>query len=252
MRSRAWDGEPVDFLDGVVFSRDEIYLTLGRWADAADARQADPSDYTGPAGLLPVDAAARAGRPHRPRLPLAVGHRLVLVLAGLRGAAAGRPPALAQEQAAQRRLLEDRRLREPSPRHGSTRRPPWQTASRARRAGRRDPAGPYRRVPRLVPPRGAHRTGLAVPDPAAPGPRVPYDPGETPWPLYPMEQGQPYVNVGFWSTVPIDARARRTATSTGPSRTRSTGSVATSRSTPTPTTTSPPSTASTVVPSTAR
>ncbi len=34
MRSRAWDGEPVDFLDGVVFSRDEIYLTLGRWADS--------------------------------------------------------------------------------------------------------------------------------------------------------------------------------------------------------------------------
>jgi FAD/FMN-containing dehydrogenase len=40
---RAHDGEPVDYLDGVVFSRDESYLTLGRQTD-------DPgpvSDYTG-------------------------------------------------------------------------------------------------------------------------------------------------------------------------------------------------------------
>ncbi len=27
MRDRRWDGEPVDFLDGVVFARDEAYLT---------------------------------------------------------------------------------------------------------------------------------------------------------------------------------------------------------------------------------
>ena len=46
MRSRAWDGEAVDFLDGVVFSRDEIYLTLGRWTDSV-VGQPDPSDYTG-------------------------------------------------------------------------------------------------------------------------------------------------------------------------------------------------------------
>src|SRR3712207_6381895 len=29
--ARTWDGDPVDFVDGVVFSRDEAYLTLGRW-----------------------------------------------------------------------------------------------------------------------------------------------------------------------------------------------------------------------------
>ena len=46
MRTRTWDGEEVDFLDGVVFSHDEIYLTLGRWADSV-VGQADPSDYTG-------------------------------------------------------------------------------------------------------------------------------------------------------------------------------------------------------------
>jgi FAD/FMN-containing dehydrogenase len=27
--------------------------------------------------------------------------------------------------------------------------------------------------------------------------------GETPWPLYPLVAGETYVNVGFWSTVPI-------------------------------------------------
>jgi len=40
-------GEPVDFVDGVMFAPDESYLTLGGWA--ADARSAGfirPSDYT--------------------------------------------------------------------------------------------------------------------------------------------------------------------------------------------------------------
>lgn len=37
------DGVPVDFLDGVVFALDEVYLTLGRFADEAPAT----SDYTG-------------------------------------------------------------------------------------------------------------------------------------------------------------------------------------------------------------
>jgi FAD/FMN-containing dehydrogenase len=39
----AYGGRPVDFLDGTVFAPDELYLTLGRWADEAPAT----SDYTG-------------------------------------------------------------------------------------------------------------------------------------------------------------------------------------------------------------
>ncbi|MGH3371367.1 MAG: FAD-binding protein, partial [Nocardioidaceae bacterium] len=39
----AYDGEPVHFVDGVVFSPDEAYLTLGRHSDAATTT----SDYTG-------------------------------------------------------------------------------------------------------------------------------------------------------------------------------------------------------------
>ena len=38
------DGEPVDGLDGVVFSPDEAYLTLARWREGPSA---PPSDYTG-------------------------------------------------------------------------------------------------------------------------------------------------------------------------------------------------------------
>ncbi len=37
-----WEDEPVDFLDGVMFAPTESYLTLGAWADAGR-----PSDYTG-------------------------------------------------------------------------------------------------------------------------------------------------------------------------------------------------------------
>ena len=57
------------------------------------------------------------------------------------------------------------------------------------------------------------------------------------WPLYPLQPGETYVNVGFWGTVPIAAgRAdgdvnRRIEHAGRPT------SAATSRSTPTPTTT---------------
>jgi FAD/FMN-containing dehydrogenase len=45
---RAWDGDAVDFLDGVVFAGDEAYLTLGRWcSDLASSGLLRPSDYTG-------------------------------------------------------------------------------------------------------------------------------------------------------------------------------------------------------------
>jgi len=45
---RRWDDEDVDFLDGVMFSVDEAYLTLGRWTDdVASSGLLAPSDYTG-------------------------------------------------------------------------------------------------------------------------------------------------------------------------------------------------------------
>ena len=46
MTTRAHDGERVDFIDGVVFSATECYLTLARWTDDLEGRLR-PSDYTG-------------------------------------------------------------------------------------------------------------------------------------------------------------------------------------------------------------
>jgi FAD/FMN-containing dehydrogenase len=45
---RMWNSDPVDFLDGVMFSPTESYLTLGRWVDwPREAGQPAASDYTG-------------------------------------------------------------------------------------------------------------------------------------------------------------------------------------------------------------
>ena len=46
MDAQTWDGQRVDFLDGVVFSARESYLSLGRWTDDLEGRSR-PSDYTG-------------------------------------------------------------------------------------------------------------------------------------------------------------------------------------------------------------
>lgn len=45
--SRNHDGKAVDFLDGTVFSADEQYLTIGRWATELPTGYTKPSDYTG-------------------------------------------------------------------------------------------------------------------------------------------------------------------------------------------------------------
>ncbi len=130
------DGVPVDYLDGVVFSADESYLCVG--VQTGDARAGQRLHR--PADLLPLHPARRR-REARPadhsRLPVAVGHRLVLVLAGVRRAEPADPPVLAAALPAQQLLLEADRLR-PAVRHRrpdrEAQRPP---AARARRAGRR-------------------------------------------------------------------------------------------------------------------
>ncbi len=163
-----WDGEPVDYLDGVVVGPSEAYLVLGRDAPLAEARAAGPpSDYTGQQIYYRSLGEREHRRPHRARLPVALGHRLVLVLARLRGAAPGGAPALAAALPAQRRLPPDRRLREPAPRGGDGRPLARAAGARAGGAGRRDPARPHGGLPALVPARGARRAGLAVPGAAA-------------------------------------------------------------------------------------
>ena len=55
----SYDGERVDFLDGVVFEPDEAYLTLGRWTDdVAESGVLAAERLHRPARLLPVAARA--------------------------------------------------------------------------------------------------------------------------------------------------------------------------------------------------
>ena len=79
--TREWEGVPVDGLDGVVFSPDEVYLTLATWA----RRRGDGHrDYTGQ-GSTSGPLQERTTDPLTMlRLPVALGHRLVLVLGSVR------------------------------------------------------------------------------------------------------------------------------------------------------------------------
>ncbi len=208
MRTRAWDGETVDFLDGVVFSRDETYLTLGRWTDSV-VGQPDPSDYTGQQifyrslqqrdrDLLTVhdylwrwdtdwfwcSRAFGAQQPvvrrlwPRSKLRSDVYWKIVAfenrhhVMARL-DARRGRPP--------RERVVQDVEI------------PLSRTAEFLDWFLREVPIEPVWLCPIQLRPTSAsddHQTYG--------------DAGEAPWPLYPMSPGQPYVNVGFWSTVSIE------------------------------------------------
>ena len=84
----ARDGD-VDFLDGVVFAPDELYLTRGRFVDTAPYA----SDYSFE-HIYYRSIRERADRlPDHARLSLALGHRLVLVLEERRRAASAAAPA---------------------------------------------------------------------------------------------------------------------------------------------------------------
>ena len=126
VEDRACDGERVDGLDGVAFSPTELYLTLARWTD----EPGDDLRLHRPAGVLPLDPAAHHRPAHGARLPVALGHRLVLVLAGLRRPAPGRTPRVAAPAAPLRRLLEARRPRPPL-RHRRPPRPPGRPPAEA-------------------------------------------------------------------------------------------------------------------------
>ena len=200
MRTRVWAGEGVDFLDGVVFARDEIYLTLGRWADTVTGQDA-PSDYTGQQvfyrslqqrerDLLTVHDflwrwdtdwfwCSRAFGAQQPlvrrlwpksKLRSDVYWKIVAfenrhhVMARV-DARRGRPP--------RERVVQDVEI------------PLDRTADFLDWFLREVPIEPVWLCPIQLR-------------------RTPSDtPGDTPWPLYPMAVGQPYVNVGFWSTVAV-------------------------------------------------
>jgi FAD/FMN-containing dehydrogenase len=202
--SREWDGQPVDFVDGVVFSASEAYLTLGRWSDD----QSSPSDYTGeqifyesirarPTDNLTVhdylwrwdtdwfwcSKTFGAQNPRVRKLWPAkyrrsdVYHRMV-GLENRYGVVAridhwrGLP--------ARERVIQDVEL------------PVQSTAAFLRWFLSHVPMSPVWICPLRL------RDG---------GPRGVPEEGSQPWTLYPLKAGTTYVNVGFWGTVPISPGA---------------------------------------------
>ncbi|CAA9299711.1 MAG: FAD/FMN-containing dehydrogenases, partial [uncultured Friedmanniella sp.] len=136
----------------------------------ADQRAGPGEQLHRPGHLLPLDPA-RPRDPVRPAhhvgLPLAVGHRLVLVLTGVRRSEPAAPALVAATPPAQQLLLAaagpGAAVRAGRPGRAA----PWASAARTGGAGRRAARRAVRRVPALVPRRGPRRAALALPGPAA-------------------------------------------------------------------------------------
>jgi FAD/FMN-containing dehydrogenase len=207
-RSRSWQDEPVDFLDGVMFSPGESYLSLGRWVDsAAEAGVPDASNYTGQRIYYrSIRELARDCLTVSDYLwrwdtdwfwcsgAFGVQHPLVRRLW----------PARYRRSDVYHRLIQldhrfkvaDKidRLRRLGPRERVVQDveiPVRRTADFLRWFADTVPMSPVWLCPlQLAGPPGTD----VEPDPAA---------AAKPWPLYPLTRDQVYVNVGFWGTVPI-------------------------------------------------
>ncbi|MEW2430268.1 FAD-binding oxidoreductase [Micromonospora sp. NPDC047644] len=194
--TRSWAGEPVDAMDGVMFSPGEAYLVFATFTDGADP----PSDYTGQAiyyrslrqrtrdVLTAYDylwrwdtdwfwcsSAFGAQHPVVRRLWPAryrrsdFYHRLVRL--EHRHQVAARIDRL-RGQPARERVVQDVEI------------PLDRTADFLRWFAGRVGMNPVWLCP------------LRLREPAGPG-------SARSWPLYPLRPGQDYVNIGFWGSVPI-------------------------------------------------
>jgi FAD/FMN-containing dehydrogenase len=203
MTTREYEGAPVDFVDGVVFARDESYLCLGTWADLVPRT----SDYTGreiyyrsirskTSDFLTVRDylwrwdtdwfwCSRAFGAQNPYLRRVWPRRLLrsdvywkLIALDNRYAVADRLNRW-RGRPARERVVQDVEL------------PVAHTAEFLNWFLREVPIEPIWLCP------------IQLRDNAS---------GRHPWPLYPLEPRVHYVNVGFWSTVPIAPGAVEGAT----------------------------------------
>jgi FAD/FMN-containing dehydrogenase len=190
MATRQWDGEDVDYLDGVMFSAAESYLTLGRRTDF----DGPASDYTG----LHIYYRSIQQR----RRDVLTTHdylwRWDTDWFWCSGGLGAQHPVIRQ--------LWPARLRRSDVY--------WKIVALANRFDLEN---------RFEQWRGRPRRERVIQDVEIPLERtaeflrwfvehVPIEPvwlcplrlrGERSWPLYPLEPGRDYVNVGFWSSVPI-------------------------------------------------
>jgi FAD/FMN-containing dehydrogenase len=186
----AHDGERVDFLDGTVFSRDELYLTLGTFTDTAPA----VSDYTG--RDIYYRSIQRRTEDH-----LTVADYLwrwdtdwfwCSRAFGAQHPAVRRvwPRRWRRSDVYRKLVAADRRWQASALLDRLRRRPPTETVIQ-------DVEVPVGRTAQFLD--FFHSEVGITPIWLCPL-RLRAD---TPWPLYPLEPGQLYVNVGFWSTVPL-------------------------------------------------
>ena len=203
----AFDGEPVDFLDGTVFGPDDAYLTLGSWSDTAPYT----SDYTGRQiyyqSIRRRDTDYLTVRDYLWRWDtdwfwcsraFGAQHRLVRAVWPKRWLRSDVYAKIirweARHQVAARldhwrgkprreRVVQDVEI--PLPR----------TAEFLHWFLREVPITPVWLCPLRL-----RSTGATT--------AVPVDGDGGPWPLYPLRPDQTYVNVGFWSTVPIPPGGR--------------------------------------------
>ncbi len=218
MAEQRWEQERVDFVDGVVFSATEGYLSLGRWSDDLEGR-ARPSDYTG------QEVFYRSIQQRRTDVLTAHGYLWRWDTDWFwcsRAFGAQRPLV--------RRLWPKRLLRSDvywrivafEQRHGVMAAIDRRRHRPARERVIQDVEVPLERTSeflswflREVPiepiwlcpirlrdqPTGEQAALLTTPET---NDVVAATTDEPPWPLYPMRHGEPYVNVGFWSTVAIE------------------------------------------------
>lgn len=192
---RAWEGERVDALDGVVFTPDETYLTLARWTD----EPGPTSDYTGQAIYFRSVRERSTDRltMHDYLWRWDTDWFWCSGALGLHRPWVRRiwPRRFRRSDVYHRLVALDQRL--------------GLTARRDRRAGIgrerviQDVEVPVDRVAQFcrwfddaVGMRPVWLCPLRLREPHGPG-------SARTWPTYPLEPGTTYVNVGFWGTVPV-------------------------------------------------
>lgn len=214
--TRVWEGQRVDFVDGVVFGARESYLTLGHWSERVEGQPA-PSDYTGDRIYY------RSIRERRSDVLTAHDYLWRWDTDWFWCSA-----AFGAQQPTIRRLWPKDKLRSDvywrivafEQRHGVMAAIDARRGRLPRERVIQDVEIPLDRTGEFLtwflqhvpieplwvcPIQLRRKDGDSGSEPGGIHPPAdePGDHGSPPWPLYPMQPGVPYVNVGFWSSVEI-------------------------------------------------